>query len=501
MFAFAPLVPANANSSEIKVDSSFQPTGSRGTIFIIFAGDNLKGNWIHSYDPSPNPYFNVGGADTGIASPYQKSGSFLLDYCRKEFEVDCVESVQASQVPAEWFDLSVKYQPGVTKYEADKAIGSPNGAGVTIWKFPDSVKSPFDIKLSVGGSASVVNGKFGFDTFNVVADAVVDTPGDFHYAADGINLAGRTQERCRPFGYVVEGHCGKTYILPKDLKIRVAIRFAHPLSGWLAGRLANPLVETEDKSGYYKITVQGSAIDVPQLHASFDPALLPSEVSSKSCLGGCQLTNSSIPTSTIYRKTWGLEITNLLDQVLRPATRDTSSFVDRIWRMTWNDVTSWGPNVNRCSIAGTNVQGMLTTNATFYDAAPPTFDPQTGTLNYQVAGMHYLPDSSVFEGDYNLGIKKSTALCLFGLKDIPLAATVAVTGENGQTKTATSSLTESHGWIYFHVNGFNFSANAIKVKIQGKSPTEIICVKKSNKKITKKVVGANPKCPSGYIKK
>ncbi len=31
--------------------------------------------------------------------------------------------------------------------------------------------------------------------------------------------------------------------------------------------------------------------------------------------------------------------------------------------------------------------------------------------------------------------------------------------------------------------------------------TTITCVKKSNKKVTKKVTGVNPKCPTGYVKK
>jgi hypothetical protein len=75
-----------------------------------------------------------------------------------------------------------------------------------------------------------------------------------------------------------------------------------------------------------------------------------------------------------------------------------------------------------------------------------------------------------------------------------------VTGGNGEIKTATTTFTENNGWIHFSAYGFAFSSPTISVKLTqaAAKKTTITCTKG---KLTKKITGTNPKCPSGFRKK
>ena len=133
-----------------------------------------------------------------------------------------------------------------------------------------------------------------------------------------------------------------------------------------------------------------------------------------------------------------------------------------------------------------------------------------GTLNYQVAGMHYMPDGkALVEGTYDLLIRSDAARCLYGFSNAPIQASITVTGENEQ-KVATTSMTEGNGWIKLSAYGFTFSDPTISVrltqaKVQEKVQTgsqvkksSVVTCKKG--KIIKKVSNPSAKCPAGYKK-
>lgn len=533
--------PTQAADSTISVDSSFTPTAntmnSMSNAYLLASYDpapsavtNMDGSMLHLHQCLEwGPVVNGSQQCTKNRSGYcqsladvscsiaelQKSvkrpasvtfenpdktshiwsDSFLLDVCRASTQVDCVESVQAAQAAGPWHNLSVKYQPGKFPFIGDPSKGVPNGVGNTVWKFDDAAKAPFDLMLTVGGGVYFGKGEFHFSTFNISASATVDVAGDFRDVGPGAWRAG-DRERCQPFGYLLDGHCGITYRMPSDLKLKVVVRFSHPLSGWLAGRLSEPSVDTTSKQGFYSITVQGKPIDVPQIKMNANPESFKGFHTSGACLSGCIFADNNLPGFMTMRDITATKDFegDALDDLIRPATNDKAQTLDRIWRMTWNDISSG------CTNPGSNIYGMLTTNSTFYNQNPPVFNRSSGTLDYKIAGLHYLPNGSVFEGVYDLAIQKATALCVFGLKDVPLSATVSVVGANGEVKVSVATMSEVKGWLHFHVDGFTFSSNQIKVKLMAKTtkPKTITCVKSSNKKITKKVTGLSPKCPSGY---
>jgi hypothetical protein len=100
-------------------------------------------------------------------------------------------------------------------------------------------------------------------------------------------------------------------------------------------------------------------------------------------------------------------------------------------------------------------------------------------------------------------MRSDTARCLYGFSKAPVSATISVTGSNGETKTATTVVSEKNGWLKMAAYGFTFSSPTISVKLTQAGAatakkTTITCVKG---KLTKKVTAVNATCPAGYKKK
>jgi len=154
------------------------------------------------------------------------------------------------------------------------------------------------------------------------------------------------------------------------------------------------------------------------------------------------------------------------------------------------------------------LSGLVTTNSALYISGPPVFNIADQSLDYKVASPHYLPDHSVFKGTYNLIIRSDVARCIYGFSSAPIKATVSIQSADGGAQVATTSLTESNGWLSLSATGFTFSNPTIHVKLSqdlptlapNKAPTKstITCVKG---KISKLVTSAKPTCPSGYKRK
>jgi hypothetical protein len=171
---------------------------------------------------------------------------------------------------------------------------------------------------------------------------------------------------------------------------------------------------------------------------------------------------------------------------------------------------------------GGKLSGVVSTNATQYIAGPPTFDETSQSLDYKVAAPHFLPNGDVFQGTYNLQISDTLARCLYGFSTAPISATVSVISVDGAAKIATTVIKDSGGFLQLSAAGFTFSSPTIRVKLFQEvtasststkkdagttttkvpavktAPTTITCLKG---KLSKKVTGVTPKCPTGYTLK
>lgn len=203
------------------------------------------------------------------------------------------------------------------------------------------------------------------------------------------------------------------------------------------------------------------------------------------------------------------------------------------------ELTGLGASAAKCAPEATQVVGailgtdsvssligLVTTNSLTYSAGPPKYTD--GFLNYKVAGLRKNPDDSTFQGSCDLVMSSKIARCIYGFEgSAPLYATVSViNSDGGETTLAAESVKEEGGWLRLKARGFTFSSPTLKIKLTQNSPTAptapaqtaatttpakvetatatatkkrtITCVKG---KLTRKVSGAAPKCPTGFKKK
>jgi len=172
---------------------------------------------------------------------------------------------------------------------------------------------------------------------------------------------------------------------------------------------------------------------------------------------------------------------------------DTATRVIPTWSISNLLQTSPQP----CLADSSRLLGLVTTNATVYGAAPPVFT--AGSLNYEVSALHRVPGGDVFSGSYDLVLRSDTARCLYGFSDAPVRAEISVRSEDGTEQVATTSVSESDGWLRLSARNFTFSSPKISVVLTSDAPkTKTIVCKKGKKR--KKVSGVNPVCPAGWRK-
>ena len=179
-----------------------------------------------------------------------------------------------------------------------------------------------------------------------------------------------------------------------------------------------------------------------------------------------------------------------------------SSFEPEIWSFQSSSQSS----KSTCLDTGGYI-GMLSTNALVYDAYPPRiFDNE---LTYRVASPHLNSNNEVNLGVFELQLSTKVMRCLYNFDNAPLQVTVSVVEENGEKQVATSSWSEINEVLRVNLTGYHYSAPEIKLRIsQSEVPASPVTEKVKSKKtltcvkgkVTKKVTGTNPKCPSGYKK-
>lgn len=170
---------------------------------------------------------------------------------------------------------------------------------------------------------------------------------------------------------------------------------------------------------------------------------------------------------------------------------------------SWSLVSLGTNRSGSCEISKGTI-GIVSSDAMLYSTAPPVWDVAEQSLSYQVASVPKGPSGETIEGNFNVAIPRSFAICLWGLDVDNAVAQVSVTSSDGSPRVATSTLSRDSQNIYFKVSGFTFSSPKIKVRlIARKSPVAsavdkkktVICVK--GKKVLK-VTAIKPKCPTGF---
>jgi hypothetical protein len=389
------------------------------------------------------------------------------------------------------------------------ALGNPEGSTPTVWE---------STVTNAGGSNKYVvsprvnfnfrNGKLEITDFSASVYPVVDKYGkNFRPAEIQIkkengyrtsnhdNGENTGNDQCVATDV---GWCAYRSDFAPGTRVELDLKLSNTVTGWLHGRLKTPEIAiSKANSAYNNVAIAGNPVDIPMMYAVVESKGLTSRdleiFKSPGSWGGLHQTGE------LWSKFKGDdERAQTLIKEYASSVADTAAETYTSWQV--KSIATY-TNPSPCIQDTSRLVGLVTTNAMSYSPGTPSWDGES--LNYRVAGLHYMPDGkTAVEGTYELAIRSDAARCLYGFSKAPISATVSVVGEGGENKVATTVVSEKDGWLKLAAYGFTFSSPTISVKLsQAAAPakkTTITCVKG---KLTKKVTAVGPKCPAGYKKK
>jgi hypothetical protein len=508
----------------------------------------------------------------------------VLPMCENGKALTCIEEIYAEKDGRSLKIETIGRFPvsGPTDFVADESIGLPDGAQPILVRIPDAPHEKGNTYIfrgqltgfrSTQGAATEKFRYRGFQAGVFAVDLVNQRAPNFQGACGylleklepgksfrfdatkKVDTAGCTYDQVSRFGPsdTTRGcvsnsptQCAAPYPLPQDVNFGMKVRFQYPLTGWLHGRIENPLVSYQSTpSGGSVITMKAQATKVPVFQVWKKYSELSENVKtllaaksyariSSWFTGPGGANNEDLATDTqksITRHGGELfdetEMQNILAWI--PYAQDKAAALPTVWAFR-----TMNPNIqqtNSCLQEAGSLNGVVATNSTQYIDGPPVLNSRTNTLDYKVASPHLTPTGDVFKGSYNLVLKSSVARCLYNFTNAPISASVSIQNESGVSSVATTVVSERNGWLYLSANGFTFSSPVIQVKLtqeapaptptptpiatQAPAPVEsaapaptlkpvmakkiaITCVKG---KLVKKVSAVKPKCPAGYKKK
>ena len=168
--------------------------------------------------------------------------------------------------------------------------------------------------------------------------------------------------------------------------------------------------------------------------------------------------------------------------------------------------------INKCTNDSKALAGIVSTNATMYSPGAPSFNKETQSLDYKVVSPHFGHNGDVLLGTYDLVMSSAVARCIYNFSKAPIKATISIVSSDGNTRVATTTITEKDGFLHLGAYGFEYSSPTIQVTLkqdpikEEAKPAEVVPVRNSAKrtitcslgKTTKKITALKPVCPKGY---
>lgn len=507
-----PIYVASAQTETDLVSSNIAPTGKSSQTRITIT--NASGSFNFSIPPTLQT----------------KKFLSLLPICKDSIDSECIDSLEYRIVgESTWNKAMVSDHPipsmaGITAitYTAlgftqsygdvkkDLLVGVPRGATSTVWRLPGA--------KHLGGDEYLVN--VAVTNMN---DQIQDEQLEFKATISPIAW----REQPRNFYYDKLFDSIIQYNFPRNLELKLIIRMGFlkdKVSSWYNGRIQNPSIEISDS----ELTLIGQPVWVPVAGTAYYGC---SEMGQKKLQIMKELLGNNFESSTMCNDSTGSSFT--LDVANTQAFEIFQEWENQIVEYGKNSSWSFGSSYPLTSCQENGLNGFVSSNALLYTPGPPIYNPIEKSLSYQIASTHLDKVGTINRGRFNLAIKSSTASCLWKIEPSSLnEANIQITYQDGTPIVGTHTIFSKNGWTYINIEDFTFSSRNFKIspapiaKVGGSSekanpaplsqtesqvPKEnskltpslsksatIYCVKG---KLTKKVTGINPKCPSGYKKK
>jgi hypothetical protein len=388
-----------------------------------------------------------------LANPaLQIWGRMILPICESAAQDNCVEKLALFREGVEFKADFVKQADGGLKFLPDPSNGFLGGGSPLIFSVPGLLHGggTDQYSLAVAAGISYNRQSKSFETNDLVASVVpTSIQRDDVFRTD--RMGSGANNAC---AFVEEGVCGVREDFPSEISIQVSIRLPNSVGGWFMGRLQDPEVTISKFSPQNNLlTIKAKPVTVSRFAVPREPnsltdaekALMPANWGSYGGLSRGVLAD----TPSAFRAL----------AYYRAEAKDKAAGTNSLWSFRTIRAGQGSP----CLADTSKLQGIVTTNSTVYSGLAPSFE--SGSLNYQVAGLHYMQDGkSLSLGSYDLVMNSDTARCLYGFTNAPISATIQVVGTGDQNVT-TTVVSEKDGWLKLAAYGFTFSEKEIKVTL------------------------------------
>ena len=446
---------------------------------------------------------------------YFMYGYVSLPLCSEESSIACIESMKVGNAAGmqqgnliRHLDttMSVKLKnqlqtdPIVKKFTSESSWPAsekyklPAASNPTLWDVPGKPHASGDSTYMVHASISVRVREDSVDFENVIAQVVPYAEKAFsdgepayvieniHHgiygALNGSHIGGFKNGVSDniPCAWTELGKCGVATSFADGSRAELTVRFPKTFGTWFLGRMANANLAIDPvNSSINRLVISGDPVDIPVGQVKFpllDPALKPESDYVISMAKRNGYTESDIerikssdgntsPQNLYAHGCWGcgFEIHDL-SKLSKITNADRALKSKNKWE--FRTLNSFFTD-HKCLANKTRVQGIITSNAMLAQPGLPTFSK--GQLSYQVSGMHYNHDGSIFTGEYTLQMRSDDARCLYGYSKAPIQTKVSVLDSGGIQKIATTSVSERGGWLTIRARNFTFSSPKIVVSI------------------------------------
>jgi hypothetical protein len=472
--------PAKGNEDWQRIIDTPAPKGSEGVSVDEYGGfESLSSRQVVANAVSSGVFEswlcdrgNTRSGDCNLDDPRHNFGAnAILPYCESTVQENCVESLALASQSGEFESARFVRHVNSQSQPAIPSQGLIAGGATSLFE------SSIIHKGGNGNYAATVVAQIEYDRAKRTFIARAINVGVYGYQdLRASSITARTfRDSVRPNGqkfaelsypgsnscaWSEDGGCGIVREFSDGTKVKLTIRVPDTITGWFRGRLKSPVVNVSRFSNKNtRIEVSAEPVTVSRFHAiaSLNNTTSAEQKEIREHGGSA---NQFRGGGRVYPFShWG---SFYWIEMFRDLAQDTAVTTTSHWSFS----TIENYSANPCLVSKSKLLGIVTTNATMYNGVVPAF--RNGQLNYEVSGMHYLPDGSLSLGTYDLVMRSEVARCLYGFSKAPLNARVSVVNNNGERSTATTVVGEKNGWLRLAAYGFTFSKKTIKVKLNQK---------------------------------
>lgn len=453
-----------------------------------------------------------GIAESRITASFKGSPGFGADIylqpCSATITTDCIQSLAVqNQKNSEWVALTPDEKILFPTSGVPRFGSSPNEIVETLTAYAADLSK----NLPAGGMSPVYKdpriSNDNLSRYLVQVRAFGSTPAEGRYAWNDLRIEVRPvkvvdHSKLNQFGFPTLQQL-PTFQNISSIKIEVRSRATRTLlAGWFYGRILQPEIKTTALSDDESI-VQITGAPIVSHVAQGDMAF--TEYEALQATSGSALPKATTGMSLLsFGATTGfangsgaMKVWRLLSPLMKDtASSNVSAFSLRTSKNT-AVLTNYYPQ--GCT-ASQSLDGVVSTNASMYNPAPPSYEASNGSLNFEVGSPHLDAAGQVIQGVYSLVVSSKLAKCIWGSDLTNSRASVSIINDAGQTQVTTSVLKALNDFYYFHISGFTYSTKKISIRVEPTpvvTPTikKITCVKGKVKRV---VSGVKPVCPKGY---